>query len=102
MDDGVILRDYVLEQAGSSLVAAAAHMLYRNVTRPTVALETVSGIGQEIDEVILGLQVGRLALADAARTASGAISKVMHASGELDALIATDLHAGFAVPGTRS
>lgn len=96
MGDCVSIQDAVLERAGSSLVAAATGML-NGLRQPPIELATVSGIGNEIAEVMLGLRTGSLALADAAKTATGAISAVMYAGGELDALIAAELHTGFAI-----
>lgn len=95
------IQDETLELAGLSLALAAARMRDKNVARPTEDLETVSNIGTRVTDFVLGLQLARFALSDAAKTAATSVSTVMEESQYLDEVLATSLQPGFAMPGGR-
>jgi uncharacterized protein YaiE (UPF0345 family) len=95
------IRDDVLESAGTFLALAAGVMVEGNRTIPRADLESMTGIGGEVRRFLTGLQTGRLALADAAKTAAGEVAGVMRDSSALDARMANVLYAGFAVEGSR-
>lgn len=101
MGVNLLLRDETLETAGVSLIAAAARMRDSNVARPTDHLVTVLKIGEQVTELLLGLQLARFALADAAKTAVTAITTVKQTSEGLDSAIAGALQPGFSMPGGR-
>lgn len=95
------IRDDVLESAATFLALAAGVMVEGNRTIPRADLESMTGIGGEVRRFLTGLQTGRLALADAAKTAAGEVAGVMRDSSALDARMANALYAGFAVEGSR-
>lgn len=96
MSDSLKLNDAVLSGAGRKLVEAAVGMLNNNVRRP-VAVPTISGASAEIDIYLRGLSVARAALADAAKSASLALSSTMERSAALDSEIAAALPAGYSL-----
>ncbi|MFV0433368.1 MAG: hypothetical protein ACK5LO_05250 [Leucobacter sp.] len=91
--------DGALESAGASLVGAANLMVTGNTARVAGVLESLTGIGTEVDLYLRGLSVGRAALADAAKTASEAVGALMLDSSALDGRLSGALASGFAVQG---
>ena len=100
MPDGLKISDAVLEAAASHLVAASRVMIDGNQSLPAGAPATMTGAGEEIARFVTGLSTGRLALADAAKTASTGVAGIMSDSSDLDARLAGALYTGFAVRGT--
>lgn len=96
MSDSLKLNDAVLLESGRRLVEAAVGMLHNNVKRPA-AVPTISGASAEIDLYLRGFSVARAALADAAKSASLALSSTMEQSAALDSEIAAALPAGFSL-----
>lgn len=94
------INDDQLEYAGALLVLASNTMVTDNTSIPSGSLESLTGIGSEVRRFLNGLQTGRLALADAAKTSGEEVAGVMKDSSELDAFIASDLYSGFAVKGS--
>ncbi|MFT4232470.1 MAG: hypothetical protein QM606_06825 [Leucobacter sp.] len=101
MPDQLTITDDALHAAATSMVSASETMSEGNEVVPATNLESLTGIDGEVRRFLNGLQTGRLALADAAKTSAGAIAGVMSDSGELDARAAQALSPGFAVPGDR-
>ncbi|PRI10567.1 hypothetical protein [Leucobacter massiliensis] len=101
MSDGLNISDAALEAAGNSLVAASSAMTTANAAVPAGDFSSLSGIGGEVRAFLHGLQTGRLALADAAKTAAREVAAVMSESSRLDARMAEALSSGFALRGGR-
>lgn len=101
MTDQLNIKDDALEAGGFGLLSAAQVMTESRQTLPPGALESLTGIGGGVRRFLHGLQTGRLALADAAKTAGGEVAGAMRESSALDARIANSLYSGFAVPGSR-
>lgn len=101
MAETLRLNDAELQIVGSLLVGAASTMVSGNVRRPTGDLPSLSGIGGTVTEYLQGVNVARAALADAARTGSEAVSRIMSESSELDRQIAFALGDDFAVAGEQ-
>ncbi|RGE19475.1 hypothetical protein [Leucobacter sp. wl10] len=99
MAERLSIRDDALAAAGAFLVTAAGD-LAAGRSAPPAAPASLTGIGGEVRGFLGGLQTGRLALADAAKTASEQIAGVMQDSSDLDARVARTLDAGFAVTGS--
>ncbi|MBC9926605.1 MULTISPECIES: hypothetical protein [unclassified Leucobacter] len=99
MADRVVLDDAVLAEAGSALIAAAHLMVAENARRPSAMLESQSGIGDDVEQYMRGLQLARSALSRAARTASEAVADMMRDSDTLDRKIAGALSGGFSAKG---
>lgn len=93
------LPDSEIAGAIEYLVAAEHSMLNGNATRPTDGFDSLTGIAAEIDLYLRGMQVGRAALADAARTAGQGLRELMQEAHSLDANLAASLGGGFAVAG---
>lgn len=100
MADQLNIKDDALEAGGSGLVSAAQVMAQGNRAVPSGAWESLTGIGGGVRTFLHGLQTGRSALADAAKTAGGEVAGAMRESSALDALIANSLYSGFAVRGS--
>ena len=97
----VALSDDDLEFAGALLVLGSRAMVEHNEATPTGNLQSLTGIGGHVRIFVNGLQTGRSALADAAKTAGHEVAGVMRDSSDLDAHLAESLGAGFAVTGHR-
>lgn len=91
------IKDDELEYAGALLVSASNTMVDNNESIPSGNLDSLTNIGGEVRRFLNGLQTGRMALADAAKTAGGEVAGVMRDSSELDAYMAETLYTGFAV-----
>lgn len=91
------IKDEELEYAGALLVSASSTMVDDNESIPPGSLDSLTSIGDKVRRFLNGLQTGRLALADAAKTAGGEVAGVMRDSSELDAFMADSLYSGFAV-----
>jgi hypothetical protein len=102
MSDGLRLEDSELSAAGASLVSASYVMVNDNKSRPKAQIDSLTGIGGQVEHYLKGLSVARAALADAAKTGSESISSVMRDSAELDAFISANLASGFAVRKGKS
>ncbi|WP_449283080.1 hypothetical protein [Leucobacter sp.] len=100
MTDQLNIWDDVLEASGFGLVSAAQVMMESDRSVPPAALESLTGVGGAVHRFLNGLQTGRFALADAAKTAGGEVAGVLRESSALDALIADSLYSGFAVRGS--
>lgn len=99
MAESLRMNDEALLLVGASLVSIASTMISDNVRRPAGDLPSLSGIGAELTLYLRGLNVARAALADAARTASEAVSGLISDSSKLDRHIAQSLGTSFAVSG---
>lgn len=95
------LTDATIAGAIGHIVTAENEMLDGNAPRPSGGFESLTGIGGEVDLYLRGMQVGRAALADAAKTAARGLRHLMEESTALDADLAASLSAGFAVQGTK-
>lgn len=98
----LLVLDATIEGALEHIVMASDGMSDRNAARPVGGFESLSGIAGEVDLFLRGLQVGRAALADAARTAGRGLSAMMQETADLDGSLAASLGAGFAVRGSDS
>jgi len=99
MAESLNINDQTLLAVGASLVSVASTMVSGNAARPAGELPSLSGIGAEVTLYLQGVNVARAALADAARTASETISRLISDGSELDRYIAESLGGGFAVKG---
>jgi hypothetical protein len=99
MAESLSIDDQALLTVGASLVSIASTMVSGNAARPAGDLPSLSGIGAEVTLYLQGVNVARAALADAARTASEAVSELLSDGSELDRYIAESLGSGFAVRG---
>lgn len=97
MGERLNLLDGELSAAGVSLGCAAGGMAGGSSGRPSGRLQSLNGIGSEIDDYLRGLQTAREALADAAKTASRTVGDLMANSAELDAHLARTVYAGYAL-----
>ena len=97
MSDGLKVSDAVLETAALHLAAASRVMIEGNAALPSGPPATLTTVDDDIMRFVSGLSTARLALADAAKTASASVTRVMRDSSELDARLANALHSGFAV-----
>lgn len=88
-----------LTEAGNKLVYGGNLMVQNNVPRPQDLATGVTGIGGEITRFLLGLQVARAALADAAKTTHGGIRELCGELTSLDKEFAGVLAKGFALRG---
>lgn len=93
--------DHALESAIGRIVSAVDEMLDGNRARPADGFDSLTGIGGEVDRYLRGAQVGRAALADAARTAGQGLRHLMQEAERLDSGLAESLGADFAVQGAR-
>lgn len=94
----LLLIDAAVEDAIGHIVAAEHEMLRGRHTPPAGGLESLTGIAGEVDLFLRGLQVGRAALADAAKTSGRGLRALLHETSSLDAAHASALDAGFVVP----
>lgn len=97
MSDGLKVSDAVLEAASVHLADASRVMIEGNAALPAGPPATLTTLGEDIMRFVSGLSTSRLALADAAKTASMSVAGAMEDSSELDARLASALHSGFAV-----
>lgn len=94
------INDASLESAGECLVAASGVIVKSSASVPG-RLASLTGIGESVQQYLSSVTEGRLALADAAKTGSGAVAGVMRDGKALDRQIAASLSAGFSVPGVK-
>ena len=97
----VTLDDASLASSGRYLVTAA-QILASNTVAPEVQMQGVTGIAGEVKNYLQSLVLAQLALSDAAKTGSRAVSRMMEESSELDRQIAASLNTGFLVPTGKS
>lgn len=100
MSDELVIRDTELKAAGDCLVTASSIMA-KYTSRAPGRLTSLTGIGASVQQYLMSLREGRLALADAAKTGSTQLAGVMDDSNALDRHIADSLDAGFMVKGTK-
>lgn len=93
------ITDADCERALTQITTAVGAMVSGNRPRDVGGWESLSDIALDVDRFQLGMQVGRAALADAARTAGQMVRELMQATDALDAAVTAALEAGFAVQG---
>lgn len=101
MPEHLKISDAVLEAAAVHLASASRVMIDGNEALPSGPPSTLTTAGDDIMRFVSGLSTSRLALADAAKTASTGVAGIMHDSSELDARLANALYSGFAVRGAK-
>lgn len=101
MPEHLKISDVVLETVAMYLAAASRVMIEGNEALPSGPPATLTAVDGDIMRFVSGLSTSRLALADAAKTASMRVAGIMQDSADLDARLADALHSGFAVRGTR-
>lgn len=73
-----------VEAACVRLAAAERALLERGGVRPEMRVQSSSGIGEEIDAVLIGLEVSRRSLAAGAGVARGSLSELLGGLTALD------------------
>ncbi len=99
MTEQLRIRDELLESAGTTMLIASRCMSEDNWAMPSTPLSSLTGVGGDVQEFLRGIQTGRLALGDAAKTACGELANLMNESSAFDSFAAAALSSGFAVPG---
>ena len=97
MSDRLTFSDSELSHVGSTLGNAARTMEEGSAGRPSAHIPSLTGIGDEADAFLRGVEVAQGALADAAKSASHVASGLMADSSALDARLAATLYTGYAV-----
>lgn len=87
--------------ASAELVDAANLMVEGNTRRPSARLESLTGIGAQVEHYLKGLSVARAALADAAKTASESARDLGDEARAVDRQLSGALASGFAVQGKQ-
>jgi len=95
----LILRVRDLQSAIAHLGAAEDAMLRGSPVRTGAGFASLTGIEDEVDMFLRGVQLARASLADAAKTAARGLRELMGEASALDAQLAASLDAGFAVRG---
>jgi len=96
------LNDDALVRASMTLANAVNVMIEHNTTVPAHGIQGITGIGEQVDLFLRGLAAARVALGDAAKTASETLAMLMHDSAELDNYLASVLSDSFAARGSTS
>lgn len=90
-----------LEAAGTRLAHASLGMTDDGAARSAGVAESLTGIGVELRDFVLGTQTAQFALADAAHSAYRAVRALVCESDALDTRLAEVLYDGFAVQGMK-
>ncbi|MFC5337196.1 hypothetical protein [Leucobacter denitrificans] len=101
MTDQLQIRDEVLESAGTMMLSATRCMSAGNRAVPNSPISSLTGVGGDIREFLRGVQTGRLALGDAAKTSCEQLAALMNESGSVDCSLAASLPTGFALHGGK-
>lgn len=75
---------HAVEAARLGLLSAGSSLSAHGAAVPILKVASLSGIGDEIEEFLRGLEITRRALADAARAGSMTLSTLLLHSEELD------------------